>query len=229
VANLSFPDVNHVVLDRLGLAPTIGLGNVSISHLRVRAAVRKNLMHEGVLADSFPLIRLIGHHNQVYNVMEAKAPDNPGESIRVYLGEAGRRADELAYQGYPITPGIDFNIITAAAALPVILALLPGAGPLRFSAPAPLGMPGGYPVVISDGSVELDLPENVDLQEAVDFQWQLARHDGVEEVAEDGTVLFTDKAKQAVKSIDPHLCEPLIFDKWLPRWLLLMSYMNWNA
>ena len=30
--------------------------------------------------------------------------------------------------------------------------------------------PGGYPVVISDGRVELDLPENVDLQEAVDFQ-----------------------------------------------------------
>ena len=229
VANLSFPDVNHAVLDHFGLAPTIGLGNVSISHLRVRAAMRKNLIHEGVLADSLPLIRLIGHHNQVYNVMEAEIPDNPGESIRVYLGEEGRRADELAYQGYPITPGIDFNIITAAAALPAILALLPGAEPLRFSVPAPKGLPGGYPVVISDGSVELDLPDNADLLEAVDLQWQLARTDGVEKVTEEGTVLFTDKAKQAVKSIDPHLCEPLIFDKWLPRWLLLMSYMNWKA
>jgi hypothetical protein len=229
VANLSFPDVNHAVLDRFGLAPTIGLGNVSISHLRVRAAVRKNLMHEGVSADSFPLIRLIGHHNQVYNVMEAATPDNPGESIRVYLGEEGRRADELAYQGYPITPGIDFNIITAAAALPAILALLPGAEPLRFSAPAPKALPGGYPVVISDGSVALDLPENVDLQEAVDFQWQLASNDGVEKVTEEGTILFTEKAKRAVKSIDPYLCEPLTLDKCLPRWLLLMSYMNWKA
>lgn len=226
VANLSFPDVNHAVLDRFGLAPTIGLGNVSISHLRVRAAVRKNLIHEGVLADSFPLIRLIGHHNQVYNVMEAETPNDPSENIRVYLGEEGQRADELAYQGYPITPGIDFNIITAAAALPAILALLPGAEPLRFSVPAPKALPGGYPVVIRGGKVELDLPEHVDLQEAVQFQWQLARHDGVEKVTEEGTVLFTDKAKQAVKSIDPHLCEPLTLDKCLSRWLLLMSYIN---
>jgi hypothetical protein len=229
IANLSFPDVNHVVLDRFGLAPTIGLGNVSISHLRVRAAIRKNLIHEGALADSFPLIRLIGHHHQVYNVMEARTPDNPDEYCRVYLGEEGQRADELAYQGYPITPGIDFNIITAAAALPAILALLPGSEPLRFSVPAPKALPGGYPVVISDGSVELDLPENVDLHEAVEFQWQLARHDGVEKVTEEGTVLFTDKAKQAVKSIDPDLCEPLTLDKCLPRWLLLMSYINWKA
>ena len=226
VANLSFPDVNHAILDRFGLAPTIGLGNVSISHLRVRTTLRKNLDHADFGTDAFPLIRLIGHHHQVYGVMQAERPDDPGEYCRVYLGEEGRRADELAYQGYPITPGIDFNIITAAAALPVILALLPGAEPLRFSAPAPKGLPGGYPVVIDGGNVELDLPENEDLQEIVDFQWQLARHDGVEEITEDGTILFTDKAKQAIKNIDPTLCEPLILAECLPRWLLLMSYMN---
>ncbi len=226
IANLSYPDVTHAVLDRFGLAPTIGLGNVSISHLRVRAAIRKNLIHEDVFADSFPLIRLISHHHQVYDVMEAKTPNDPSEYCRVYLGEDGQRADELAYQGYPITPGIDFNIITAAAALPVILALLPGAEPIRFSVPAPKALPGGYPVVIRDGYVELDLPENADLQEAVDFQWQIARHDGVEKVTEEGTVLFSDKAKQAVESIDPHLCEPLTLDECLPRWRLLMSYIN---
>jgi hypothetical protein len=226
VANLSFPDVTHTILGRLGLAPTIGLGNVSISHLRVRAAIRKNLKREKGFPDTFPLIRLIAHHNQVYNVMKAEMPNDPAERCRVYLGEEGRRADELAYRGYPIIPDIDFNIITAVAALPAILALLPGAEPLRFSVPAPKALPGGYPVIISDGQVELDLPENVDLQEAVDFHRRLTRHDGVEEVTPEGTVLFTDKAKQAVKDIDPYLCEPLTLQKCLPRWLLLMSYMN---
>jgi hypothetical protein len=226
VANLSFPDVTHTILGRLGLAPTIGLGNVSISHLRVRAAIRKNLKREKGFPDTFPLVRLIAHHNQVYNVMKAEMPNDPAERCRVYLGEEGRRADELAYRGYPIIPDIDFNIITAVAALPAILALLPGAEPLRFSVPAPKALPGGYPVIISDGQVELDLPENVDLQEAVDFHRRLTRHDGVEEVTPEGTVLFTDKAKQAVKDIDPYLCEPLTLQKCLPRWLLLMSYMN---
>ena len=64
------------------------------------------------------------------------------------------------------------------------------------------------------------------LQEAVDFQWKIARHDGVEKVTEEGTVLFSDKAKQAVESIDPHLCEPLTLDECLSRWRLLMSYIN---
>jgi hypothetical protein len=192
----------------------------------VRAAIRKNLKREKGFPDTFPLVRLIAHHNQVYNVMKAEMPNDPAERCRVYLGEEGRRADELAYRGYPIIPDIDFNIITAVAALPAILALLPGAEPLRFSVPAPKALPGGYPVIISDGQVELDLPENVDLQEAVDFHRRLTRHDGVEEVTPEGTVLFTDKAKQAVKDIDPHLCEPLTLDKCLPRWLLLMSYMN---
>ena len=227
VANLSFPDVNHAVLDRFGLAPTIGLGNVSILHLRVRAAIRKRLIDEGSWTGSFPLIKLVGHHHQVYEVMEACMPEDPGECCRVYIGDDGRRADELAYQGYPITPGIEFNIITAAAALPAILALLPDAEPLRFSVPAPQGLPGGYPVVIRAGDVELDLPEKVDLQEAVAYQWQLTRHDGVENITDDGTILFTEKAKQAVKNIDPRLCEPLTLQDCLNRWLLLMSYMNY--
>jgi hypothetical protein len=30
--------------------------------------------------------------------------------------------------------------------------------------------------------------------------------------------LRAGEAKQAVQNVDPHLCEPLIFDKWLSRW-----------
>src|SRR5437016_5690342 len=40
VANLSLPDLSHPVLARLGLEPTVGLGNVSMLLLRVRAALR---------------------------------------------------------------------------------------------------------------------------------------------------------------------------------------------
>lgn len=226
VVNLSYPDVANPILDRFDLAPAIGLGNISIIHLRVRAAIRKKKIKKGTFDGSFPLIRLIGHHNQVYSVMKAEIPDDPNEYCRVYLGADGQRADELAYQGYPITPGIDFNVITAAAALPPILALLPGAKPLCFSVPAPMGLPGGYPVIITDGHVGLDLPQNANLQEAVDYQWQIARHDGVKTVTEDGTVLFSDKAVEAVKSVDPRLSEPLKLEECWSRWQLLLGYIN---
>lgn len=226
VANLSFPDVSHMILDRFGLAPTIGLGNVSICHLRVRAALRKKLMKADGSSDPLPLIRLVGHHHNVYGVMEAKPPTDPKESCRVYLGEEGERADEVAYQGFPIKTGIDYNIITAAAALPVLLALLPGAEPFRFSAPAPQRLPGGYPVVISDGKVELDLPNDVDLTEVRNFHQHMARLDGLESVSDDGTVLFSEKAKQAVAEIDPALSEPLTVHEWIPRALLLKRYVR---
>jgi len=226
VANLSFPDVSHVILDRLGLAPTIGLGNVSMQHLRVRTALREQIIRDGGSSDEMPLIRLVGHHNQVYDVMKAQAPTNPDERCRVYLGKAGERADELAYQGFPMMPGVDYNIITAAAALPVLLALLPGAESLRFSAPAPRGLPGGYPVVIEGGKVELDLPENAPLQDAVAFHWRIGRADGVDSVADDGTVVFSEQAKQAVRLIDPVLCEPLSPSDYLPRYQLLMRHLN---
>jgi hypothetical protein len=226
VANLSYPDITHVILDRFGLTPTIGLGNVSISHLRVRSALRNKIMQEDGCFDPLPLIRLVSHHNQVYGVMEAQTPDDPNDSCRVYIGEEGLRADDLAYQGFPITPGIDFNIITAASALPVLLALLPGAERLRFSAPAPQALPGGYPVVIREGQVELDLPENVDLQEAVDFHWRISRQDGIEAVSDDGTVIFSEKAKRAIAHINPALCEPLTLKECLPRHQLLMTHLN---
>lgn len=226
VANLSFPDVNHVILDRLSLAPTIGLGNVSIQHLRVRAALREKILQDGKSVSDMPLIRLVGHHNQVYGVMRGEAPANAEHRCQVYLGEQGRRADELAYQGFPMAAGIDYNVITAAAALPVLLALLPGAEPLRFSAPAPQGLPGGYPVAIKDGRVALDLPKHVRLQDAVDFHWRIGRADGIESVADDGTVAFSQEAKRAVECVDPALCEPLSPSDCLLRYQLLMRCLN---
>ena len=54
---------------------------------------------------------------------------NPALAARVYLGEPGERDDSLAYEGTPFAPGPLYNVITAAAALPVLTALLPGAPP----------------------------------------------------------------------------------------------------
>lgn len=198
VANLSFPDVTNVILDRLGLAPTIGLGNVTMQLLRVR--------------DRLPaetLVRVIGHHNQVYPVMRAEPPEDPADRVRVFLGEEGERADQLAYVGDPLAPGIAYNVVTAAACIPVIEALLPGASPTRISAPAPLGLPGGYPVIIEDGTISLDLPPGQELDEVSAWQSSIARNDGVDSIAADGTVTFTEHAREAVAKVAPWLTEPL--------------------
>lgn len=215
VANVSLPDVTHEVLDKLGLAPTIGLGNVSIIHLRVRAALRWRL-GSGV---DLPDIRLIGHHNQVYDVMQAQAPapENAWRRPRVWIGGVEETEGNIAYDGEAVPPGWIYNEITAASALPVMLALLPDAEPLQFSAPAPQGLPGGYPVRIEGGMVALELPVGVTLEEAVAGNRRLGECDGVAAVCDDGTITFTDIAQAAVQEIDPALAQPLAPSHWLAR------------
>ncbi|MEU9115717.1 saccharopine dehydrogenase NADP-binding domain-containing protein [Streptomyces sp. NPDC048483] len=207
VANLSFPDVTGPILARLGLAPTLGLGNAAMMQLRVRAALRAAHPERPT-----PLIRVLGHHAQVFDVMQARRPADPEARCRVYLGEDGERGDALAYQAPPLAPGPRYNVVTAAAVLPVLEALLPGAGPLRHSTAAPAGLPGGYPVRIVDGSVALDLPPGLSEADAIAFNARMAAGDGVARIDDDGTVHLTAAGHQAVAEIAADLASPIAID-----------------
>jgi hypothetical protein len=204
VANVSLPDVTGPVLDRLGLAPTIGLGNVGMILLRARAALRA----AGPDAE-LPLLRVLAHHAQLSAVMQAREPADQAARPQVWVGEPGHPADRLAYQAPPLAPSLRYNYVTAAAALPVLRALLPGAAPLRWSTPSPAGRPGGYPVRIDGGAVSLDLPRGVTPGEAVAFNEQMAHGDGVERIDDDGTVYFTAACREAIATLDPGLADPL--------------------
>jgi hypothetical protein len=209
IANLSFPDLTNVVLGRIGLAPTVGLGNASMMALRVRAALRAERGPDAEL----PLVRIVAHHAQLFPVMAAQEPPEPDDRVRVFIGEDGQRHDALAYAGYPLPRGSVLNEVTAPAALQTILALLPGAPPSRLSVPAPLGLPGGLPVRIADGTVELDLPATQPLDEAVRFNELQGRGDGVESIAGDGTVTVTPEAVAALAEVAPWLSDPLAPDE----------------
>ena len=204
VANVSLPDVTGPILARVGLAPVIGLGNVSMILLRARAALRAAAPDAGI-----PLVRVLAQHSQLSAVMQAREPAGPASRPRIWVGEPGRPADGLAYQAPALAPSIRHNYVTAASALPVLRALLPGAEPLRWSAPSPGGLPGGYPVRIDGGAVSLDLPAGLSRDEAIAFNERMAHADGVARIDEDGTVHFTAACRDAVAALDPSLADPL--------------------
>ena len=204
VANVSYPDMTGPVLARLGLPPTVGLGNAAMILLRARSVLRA----AGPDAER-PLLRVLAQHSQLSDVMQSRLPDDPAARARVYVGEDGILDDTLAYQAPPLAPSIRYNYVTAASSMPVLAALLPGAGPLRWSTPSPHGLPGGYPVRIDKGEVTLDLPPGVTEEQAVRFNEQQALADGVERIDDDGTVHFTDAAREAVAALDPTLADPL--------------------
>lgn len=204
VANVSLPDVTGPILARLGLAPTVGLGNVGMILLRARTALR------AASPDTEPpLVRVLAHHAQLSAVMQAREPADPESRPRVWVGEPGQPADGLPYEAPALTPSLRYNYVTAAAALPVLRALLPGAAPLRWSTPSPAGRPGGYPVRIDGGAVALDLPAGVTPEEAVAFNERLAHGDGVARIDDDGTVHFTAACREAVATLDSGLADPL--------------------
>jgi KR domain len=203
VANVSLPDVTGPVLARLGLAPTVGLGNVGMILLRARAALRSASPDA-----ELPLVRVLAHHAQLSAVMQAREPADRADRPRIWVGEPGQPEDGLAYAAPALAPSLRYNYVTAAA-LPVLRALLPGAAPLRWSTPSPAGRPGGYPVLIDGGTVSLDLPPGITPEEAIAFNERLAYGDGVERIDDDGTVHFTAACREAVATLDPGLADPL--------------------
>lgn len=220
VANLCFPDVTGPVLATQGMAPTVGLGNVSMLLLRVAQA-------EG-LDPRRDLIRVVGHHAQMFTAVQGIRPPDGEDPPRTYLGEPPRRADDLPYLPEPLEPGSEFDGLTVTASAPVIEALLPGGAALRFSVPAPYGLPGGYPVRLQGSEVTMDLPEDITLNEAVALNSAWARGDGVQQILPDGTVHMTAAAREAVDDIDPRLGEPLRIENLPERVALLDRYLHPN-
>ncbi|WP_154402104.1 saccharopine dehydrogenase NADP-binding domain-containing protein [Ornithinimicrobium cavernae] len=218
VANLCFPDVTGPVLATQGLAPTVGLGNVGMLLLRAAEAAGLDPRRD--------LIRVVGHHAQMFTAAQGIRPPAGEETPRTYLGDPPRRADDLPYLPAARQPGSDFDRLTVAAATPVIEALLPGAAPLRWSVPAPEGLPGGYPVRLQGASVTMDLPADITLEEAVSLNSGWARGDGVQEIRPDGTVLMTDAAREAVEALDPALGEPLRVEDLPERVALLDHHLH---
>lgn len=201
IINCSYPDVTQPVLHRLGQAPTLGIGNAGMIHMMVEAILRSK-------GDTRRL-QTIAHHSQVSMTAAAALSDVPAaHRPRVFLDGCEQSIIELlgTTPGLPLT--VSLNEITAAHAVAVIAAWAGLRPELNTAAPGVHGLPGGWPIVVSEGSLDIDLPRGIDSRAVLDYHRDAARLDGVEAIEEDGTVRFTDTLRQAL-SRWPELGEPL--------------------
>jgi hypothetical protein len=193
---LPFPDNVGPALAPLGLAPELGAGNVTET-----AAKLELLAGEGAEA------RLVLHHAAQRYAFPDFAALGGGESgeppwaAEVLVGGealAEERVDELFHAPWPLPWGRDSHDLTAAATARIVEALLSDQ-PVRTHAPAPNGRPGGYPLLVSRGAIELDLPAGLGEDEAVAINGRAARWDGLELVEADGTLVFTAAVADATE------------------------------
>ena len=202
VVNCSFPDVTHAALQGLALAPTIGIGNAGMIHLIAQAALRAR-------GDGRRL-RTLAHHAHVSMVAAGVVSDaQVAQRPRMFLDNEEVPAERVLAGNAPLPLTRELNEITAAHAVQVIAAYLGLSAPLHTAAPGVAGLPGGWPVVVSRGVIDFDLPASVTQAQLLEFNQTMGRMDGVERIDADGTVHFTTALQAALESRWPELAQPL--------------------
>ena len=208
-----FPDVVNCILDRMGLSPTCGIGNVDEIATKVRglAAVKLAAPIDEVT------VSLVGHH-----ALEKCAFDGSPEPVPYILrvDRNGRdvtkevEATELLMQPFKLPKGPPTHFLTAGSAVRLITALGSDCS-VRLHAPGPNGLPGGYPVLASKSGVTVPEIDGLSLPDAIDVNEQSHKFDGIELIEKDGSVVFTenvisvarDELKFNCSRLEPHEVE----------------------
>ncbi|WP_345573203.1 hypothetical protein [Nonomuraea rosea] len=205
--NACYPDAVNPLLSLLGSAAFAGLGNVGTLAAGLSRATLGTVPLLGPRADAAAgraaprpdeaRVRMLAHHVHLHR------PAHPADEAMAWLGQA--RLDDVGALLRPLRT-IDrsrLNDIAGHAAARLAGALLDG-GSLRTHCSGPLGLPGGYPVVLDGGELRLDLPPDLTRDQAVAWNQRMAADDGVV-VRPDGRIVHPPRTARALHPYLPHL------------------------
>ncbi len=68
-----------------------------------------------------------------------------------------------------------------------------------------------------------ELPTGLTLAEAISFNQDAARADGIAAIADNGEIHYTDEARASVANVGPKLADPLQLDVWQDRFQILQE------
>ncbi|MER5635283.1 hypothetical protein [Streptomyces nitrosporeus] len=209
VVNAAFPDAVGPVLGKVGLAPTIGVGNVA----NIVPALTLGAAH---LLDAHPSdieLRLTAQHYFSHYVPRfgdaGKGAYHLAVTVRGRPAELDHHAlfaqldDRLKRIG-----GIDGQLLTASSAVRVLRGMATDSRVLAH-APAPGGLPGGYPVRVHRGGGTLDLPPGLEREEAVRLNEECQRADGIDRIDDEGTVYFAEAEMAVMKRLLGYECRSM--------------------
>lgn len=178
LVNCSFPDVVNGIIVALGHAVACGMGNV---------AILSNVFAGSAATPPGADLKVLAHYQNLA-AWRRRPEERGGRAPRVWLDGAevadvyGRFAD------IQLTPEPVIEI-SGASGVPMLLAMA-ARRPWRGHVPGPNGLPGGYPVRLSDGALELDLPSAVAEAEAIAWNASFEEENGLV-VSPQGHVSFT--------------------------------------
>ena len=204
VVNAAFPDVTNPSLERIGIAPTVGIGNMDLTIPYIKKTASEILSVPMINID----VELIAHHYHCYNWCRSGSGCEAPYHCRVYvgkqdvtdqLGDMKKFISELPK--HAIRPaGRHGQFVVAASALKNIMAILNDTGELTH-APGPQGLEGGYPVRLSRKGAEVIPPKGMTLEESRNLMLEAQQYDGIQEILDNGDIVLTDESQVTFKEI----------------------------
>ena len=210
VVNISFPDlVNPVLWKYHGFGPTVGAGNLEITVALVTKYI--SMMEKVPVTEITPYF--VGAHAFMSMGPRAGVP----HFAKIMLGDrdiTDKYDLEWIIHEWPVSlrwgKTTIFSIFSASA-VKNILGILRDSHEFAHAA-APNGLPGGYPVRLSAKGAEIVLPQELTLEQAIRINQEGNKYDGIEEIKDDGTVVYTDKTYSIMKELG-YDCRQFSFDE----------------
>ena len=205
VVNASWPDVVCPTLGKIGLAPTVGIGNLSLAVPLIKMATSRKL---GVPIRDISLFMVGSHYVGTHILSDGSTNGAPyylrilvnGEDVTQEIDPNHRLGKEGMEVPILPTDRVTLYSLVSATAVEVIQALLKDTLEV-VHAPSPRGLPGGYPVRLGREVAEVTLPDDISLEEAIEINQQGNRHDGIERIEDDGTIVVTSKSREIMRDL----------------------------
>ncbi|GHO57490.1 hypothetical protein [Ktedonobacter robiniae] len=207
VLNAAAPDNLHPVLAKVGLAPTSGIGNLANTISPLRQAIATQL-HQSV------------EHIQIFffahaDVSQMLRSGTTG-GVPFHLTAFSRGEDITSqldipalFRTLPLTLKHEYTQLLTAATAATILETLTTENSAITHAPGPDGLPGTYPIQRKAQGIEVILPPGLTREEAIRINQDGLRMNGIESIADDGTVHFSEKHAAVLQNMLGYDCKRL--------------------
>lgn len=211
VVNAAFPDVVNPVLDKVGLSPLVGIGNVDnlIPPLTYLAA-KKLQVHPNRIQ-----VYMLAPHFISYYV--GRYGDSGGAPfyLKFFCDDRDVTSEidiTSILQGIPTVykrpGGRGAHPLVASSVVKIIYSLMNDTGTLGH-VPGPNGLPGGYPANLSSQGVEVVVPSGMTLEECIEINEAAQKFDGIEKINADGSVVLTDSSYTIMKELLKYDCKTM--------------------
>jgi hypothetical protein len=191
--NCCFADVVNPIIAALDLPICCGVGNVAILANAFSGALGLGAGRLKVLA-----------HYQNLAPWRQPVPTRTGRPARVWIDDQEITDVYARFVDLQLTrePAIE---ISGASGVPLMLAIA-GGRDWTGHLPGPSGLPGGYPVKLHAGMLDLDLPSALTRAEAIAWNLRYEEESGLV-ITADGRAIYTGTLRERLAAHSPALAE----------------------